>query len=218
MTVDAIIFDFDGVIIDTETPDFELWRDFYQTKGLDLSADLWLTRVGASIGAGFDPITHFEQMTGTSLDKDFQQAHWNRYLEVCTNQPVLPGVVALLEAASKQGLKLAIASSSYFDWVERFASHHDLLKYFDCVCTRGDVKAGKPAPDLYLLAAECLDTPVDRCVAIEDSPNGMKAALAAGIRCIAVPNPLTLKLTKPAVALALTSLAELDLARLMSEF
>src|SRR5258708_3953910 len=218
MTIDAIIFDFDGVIIDTETPDFELWQAFYRSHGLDLNSDLWLTRVGASIGAGFDPITHFRELTGTALDTEFQQAHFNKYLELCARLPVLPGVVFLLEQASKQGLKLAIASSSYFDWVQRFLQQHNLVDYFDCICTRGDVKEAKPAPDLYLLAAECLDVPVNRCIAIEDSPNGMKAALAAGIRCIAVPNSLTLRLARPEVALTLTSLAEFDLAQLMTEF
>ncbi len=218
MTIDAIIFDFDGVIIDTETPDFELWQAFYRSHGLDLNSDLWLTRVGASIGAGFDPITHFRELTGATLDDQFQQTHFNKYVEICAQQPVLPGVLSVIQQASQQGIKLAIASSSYYDWVERFLRQHQLLDYFDCIRTRGDVKEGKPAPDLYLSAVECLGVPADRCIAIEDSPNGMRAALAAGIRCVAVPNPLTLRLARPEVALTLTSLAEFDLAQLMTEF
>src|SRR5215510_1343634 len=117
MVIDAIIFDFDGVVIDTETPDFELWQEIYRTHGLDLSSDLWLTRVGAPIGAGFDPTEHFEKLTGTALDEQFKQSWFKRYLEICGKQPILPGVVSVLEQASKLNVKLAIASSSYYEWV-----------------------------------------------------------------------------------------------------
>src|SRR5512140_1930550 len=175
MAIDAIIFDFDGVIIDTETPDFELWQQVYRTHGLELNTDLWLSRAGAPVGDGFDPITHFEQLTGTTLDDQFRQSWFKRYLEICSRQPILPGVMSVFEQASQQGIKLAIASNSYYDWVERYLIQHELLRYFDCIRTRGDVKVGKPAPDLYLSAADCLGVPVQRCIAIEDSPNGMKA-------------------------------------------
>ncbi len=218
MTVDAIIFDFDGVIIDTETPDFEVWQEFYREHGLDLSAELWLTRVGSVNGTGFDPAAHFEKLTGAHLDSTFIKEHFDSYVQRCGQQPVLPGVKELLTMASEKGIKLAIASNSYLDWVERWLRQHTLYKYFDCICTRGDVKQGKPAPDLYLKAAECLNTSVDCCVAIEDSPFGMEAALAAGIRCIAVPNELTKYLERPNVALTINSLAEYDLAGLLAKF
>src|SRR5450755_1793148 len=197
MAVDAIIFDFDGVILDTETPDYEVWREFYHKHGIDLSTELWLTRVGSVIGIGFDPAQHFEQLTGVQLDPEFLKTHFDNYVQRCDEQPILPGVKDLLRQASEQGIKMAIASNSYMDWVERWLRQHALYDYFQCICTRGDVERGKPAPDLYLLAAQCLNIPVDRCIAIEDSPMGMEAAIAAQIRCIAVPNPLTKTLTRP---------------------
>jgi HAD superfamily hydrolase (TIGR01509 family) len=218
LAVDAIIFDFDGVIIDTETPDLELWQDFYRAKGLDLPISLWLRRVGYNEGDAFNPATHYEQLTGTVLDEAFHQNHVKQYMERCASQPILPGVLNLIEQASGAGIRLAIASSSYRDWVDRWLRHHNLSHYFDCMRTREDVKQGKPAPDLYLSAIKCLGVSVERCIAIEDSPSGMKAALAAGLRCIAVPNPLTIRLERPDVTLALTSLADLDLQSLLVRF
>ncbi len=218
MAVDAIIFDFDGVIIDTETPDMEVWRDFYRSKGLDFSVGLWSRRVGYNENDAFDPATHYEQLTGHRLDESFNREHLKRYMELCERQPILPGVLDLIQEASRAGIRLAIASSSYHDWVERWLRRHKLSDYFDCVVTRDNVKQGKPAPDLYLSAIECLEVPAERALAIEDSPNGMRAALAAGLRCIAVLTPLTALLERPAVSLTLTSLADLDLQELLSRF
>jgi HAD superfamily hydrolase (TIGR01509 family) len=219
MTVEAIIFDFDGVIIDTETPDYEVWQVFYQSHGLDLSVDLWLNRTGVDVTSmGFDPVLHFHALTGNELAQAIVQAQHQTYLDRCAAQPLLAGVAETLQAARQRGLKLAIASNSDHAWVDRWLNQHDLLSYFDCVRCRDDVQAGKPAPDLYLSAAACLDVPVDRCIAIEDSPTGMKAALAAGIRCVAIPNQMTARLNHPEVALTLSSLAELDLQKLLTQF
>jgi HAD superfamily hydrolase (TIGR01509 family) len=218
MAVDAIIFDFDGVIIDTETPDYELWREFYESHGLDLPVDLWITRVGANEGTGFDPAEYFTEVTGKILDRNFLSSQFNDYLKRCDQQPLLAGVEFMLQQAKARQLKLAIASSSYSNWVEPRLLQHDLHQYFDCICTRDHVKMGKPAPDLYLKAVECLEVSIERCIAIEDSPNGMKAALAAGLRCIAVPNALTCRLEAPQVSLTIASLAEYDLDKLMAQF
>jgi HAD superfamily hydrolase (TIGR01509 family) len=218
MAVDAILFDFDGVIIDTETPDFELWREFYYTKGFDLPVDLWISRVGENENESFDPGKYYEQLSGNPMDSAFKQNFIARYTERCAQQPLLPGVQAMFDQATLRGIKLAIASSAYRPWVERWLQQHNLRQYFACLCTREDVQKGKPAPDLYLSAAACLNVPIERCIAIEDSPNGMKAALAAGLRCIAVPNTLTIRLKRPEVALTVNSLAEFDLPKLLAQF
>src|SRR5215510_6735069 len=107
MAVDALIFDFDGVIIDTETPDFEVWREFYQSHGLDLDVNLWMTRVGTNEGVGFEPASHFEQVTGTRLDEAFRAEQLKRYLERCEQQPILAGVKELLQEARERKIKLA---------------------------------------------------------------------------------------------------------------
>jgi HAD superfamily hydrolase (TIGR01509 family) len=218
MALDAIIFDFDGVIIDTETPDLEVWQEFFRSHGLDAPASLWATRTGYNEGDAFDPASYFERLTGQRLDEVCRQEQFQRYVDRCRQQPILPGVRNLLQQASQRGIKLAIASASYRSWVEPLLRQHKLWHYFDCVCTREDVKQGKPAPDLYLAAANCLGLPVDRCVAVEDSPNGIRAALAAGVRCIAVPNPLTARLAGPEVSMTVPSLADLELQALLTRF
>ncbi len=92
MAVDAIIFDFDGVIIDTETPDFESWRDLFRERGLDLAADLWINRVGATAdNLHFDPASHFQKLTGTALEDAHLKQQRAAYIERCGQQPILPG-------------------------------------------------------------------------------------------------------------------------------
>src|SRR5438034_5143848 len=100
MAVDGIIFDFDGVIIDTESPDFELWQDFYRSRGLDLAVDLWLKRVGVETAAGFQPAEYFEQLTGKPLDAAFKDDLMQRYIERCAQQPLLAGVREMIQQAS----------------------------------------------------------------------------------------------------------------------
>jgi HAD superfamily hydrolase (TIGR01509 family) len=222
MVVDAIIFDLDGTLIDTEGPDFQSWQAVYRVHGLELTVDLWEQRVGwAFVGGshgGFDPAVHLERLTGVRLDEATRQRQIRDYLERCETQDMLPGALKQLEEASARGIKLGIASNSDRKWVEYWLRHYDVRKYFTCVRTRDDVRMPKPAPDLYLSAAECLGVPVDRCIAVEDSPTGIKAVLAAGIRCIAVPNWLTARLERPPVHLTLASLADLDLSALLSRF
>ena len=220
MTIRAIIFDFDGVIIDTETPDFETWRELYQEHGLDLTPDLWVRRVGAAAdNLHFDPAHYYQQVSGSMLQADALVRQRQRYLDRCETLPLLPGVLELIHYARDHQLKLAIASNSYREWVEKYANLVGVRSYFECVCTLSDVEHGKPAPDLYLCAAACLGVPVEECFAIEDSPTGMQAALSAGIRVVGVLNPLTAPLSRPdGVSLILNALSEIEPGTLIQQF
>src|SRR5262249_43497083 len=155
---------------------------------------------------------------GKTLDAKFLQDHFNSYVERCALQPILPGVQEMIEQASARGIKLSVASNSPHEWVERWLRQHNLMRFFDCVRTREDVKKPKPAPDVFLSAAECMKVPLERCVVIEDSPSGMQGAIAAGIRCVAVPNPLTIRLARPEVTLTVNSLADFGLTDLLARF
>lgn len=219
MSIEAIIFDFDGVIIDTETPDFETWRVCFRERGLDLTPELWAERVGGVANdLHFSPESYYEQLTGTALDAAAVNGQRMMYLDRCRRQPVMPGVLELIRYAQEQGIMLAIASNSYGDWVEDFATRAGVWDSFGCVSTVGDVSKGKPAPDLYLNAAACLGVPVERCIAIEDSPTGMRSALAAGMRVVAVVTPLTAPLARPAgVALTLNALSEISPTTLLEQ-
>ncbi len=214
MKVAAAILDFDGLILDTEFPLFDEWRSAYRRRGFELTLDLWRHSLGTK--GGFDPCAHLESLAGVAVDCEAVRAEvLAPYRVRCDAQPLLPGVAEVLAEARTLGLRTACASSSSVGWVEGWLSRHEIRPFFDAVCGRDDVKAVKPAPDLFLLAASRLGVAPEACVVFEDSPNGMLAAQAAGMRCIAVPNQLTRELTLPGPDLIVGSLADQSLESLL---
>ena len=211
----AVVLDFDGLILDTETPIFEAWRAAYRRRGHDLGIDDWQHSLGTH--GGFDPVAHLGRLLGRSVSREellLEVEPSNR--AACAALSLLPGVRELLLDARSAGLGTAVASSSTHVWVEGWLGRHDILSLFDVVCGREDVAQVKPAPDLFLLAASRLGVPPSACVVFEDSPNGMRAARAAGMLCVAVPNTLTRGLALPDPDLVVSSLAERPLAELIA--
>jgi HAD superfamily hydrolase (TIGR01509 family) len=131
---------------------------------------------------------------------------------MCESRPLLPGVEAILRDARELGVARAVASSSSCGWVESWLSRHGIRDLLDVVVARDDVTNVKPDPELFLLAARRLGIAPTGCLVFEDSPNGMRAALAAGMHCVAVPNALTRSLPRPEVALVLEALDQRPLA------
>lgn len=214
MTIQALIFDFDGLIIDTEGPDWESWQAVYRAHGVELDLAVWQQCVG-TVDA-FDPCGHLETLVGRAVEREAIEAErWTRHVAQCRQQPILPGVLELLDAADAAGLKLAVASSSSRSWVGRWLDQHTLTGRFACIRTRDDVAHPKPAPDLYLSSAAGVNVAPEACVALEDSPHGMRAALAAGMRCVVVPTMVTADLAFEGAALRLGSLGELPLPALL---
>jgi HAD superfamily hydrolase (TIGR01509 family) len=208
--VAALIFDFDGLIVDSETPGFQAWSEVFATHGCALPFDRYSACIG-TIG-GFDLHAYLEEQSGRRLDRtDLERACSARWLELMRAQPLLPGIAACVSSAKGRGLKLAIASSSTQKWVTRNLRKFGLLDEFDAVCTSDYVSAVKPDPALYLLALERLGVTAGEAIAFEDSPNGILAAKRAGIFCIAVPNPLTTDLPLELADRRLRSLEEFDL-------
>jgi HAD superfamily hydrolase (TIGR01509 family) len=209
--VAAVILDFDGLIVDTETPIFEAWLSAYSRRGQPLTLDEWQHALGTH--GGFDPLEHLAALVGGSLDREGVLAEVKAATaRGCDGRPLLPGVEALLRDARALGLRRAVASSSSCGWVTGWLERHGIRGLLDVVVARDDVTRVKPDPELFLLAALRMGVEPGACVVFEDSPNGMRAALAAGMRCVAVPNALTLPLDRPAVDLVLGSLAERPLA------
>jgi HAD superfamily hydrolase (TIGR01509 family) len=218
MPLNALIFDFDGLLLDTETPDFEIMTELYREYGLELRHDRWLLGLGTH--GGVDLFADLGALTGRALDlASLRRSSRELYLERCRRQPLQPGVMALLDAAREADLPLAVASSSDRAWVEGWLLHHAIRDRFTCVRTRNDVERVKPAPDLFVGAAACLGVAPADCVVFEDSPNGIRAATAANMRCVAVPIRLNANLTLPSSLLRLRSLDEMPpdalLARLI---
>jgi HAD superfamily hydrolase (TIGR01509 family) len=210
----ALIFDFDGLILDTEGPIYRSWIEVYQAHGEALPFELWVKTVGSSNQA-FHPQHHLEERLGHPLAQEVIDRRVERRVELVLAQPLLPGVKALVDQARAAGMKVGVASSSSRDWVTGHLERLGLLYRFDCIGCRDDVEHVKPEPDLYLAVLDCLGLPAADAVAIEDSPNGIAAAKRAGLLCVAVPNPITASLDLGDADLLLGSLAEVTLPDLL---
>ncbi len=213
----ALVFDFDGLIVDTEWPEFQAWQELCLEYNVELSLETWLPCVGTGATTQvFDPHTYLETQYGQPLDRAEVRTRCRpRHLALIEAQPILPGVKALLSEAKQRGLGLAVASSSPRTWVNGHLSRLGLLEYFDTLACGDEVARTKPYPDLYLAALEQLGVQANQAIAFEDSLNGMRAAQQAGIFCVVVSNPLTQHLVFEPLDLRLTSLAESTLDELI---
>lgn len=217
----ALIFDFDGLILDTETPEFLTWQAIYREHGFDLPEERWGSIVGGLGQSHFDAAAHLAELTRGGADAALARAmHRSRSDAMILSQAVLPGVMDILEAARLRGLGLAVASSSPHAWVDGHLSRLGLFDRFGHILCAEDVPAGrtKPHPDLFLKALEALGARADEALVFEDSPNGVKAARAAGIFVVAAPNPTTCRLAFEGESLRVDSLADLPLADLLARF
>ena len=211
----AIVFDFDGLILDTEEPVLRSWVEVYEQHGKELPLERWVEIVGSTT-TGFHPQRHLEQLIGGPLPQDVLDRRIERRSEFIRAKQLLPGVLQHIEEARALGLKLGVASSSTTDWVKGHLARLGILERFHCVRCRDDVANAKPAPDLYLAVLECLEVTAAEAVAIEDSPNGITAAKQAGLRCVAIPNAITASLDLTRADVLLGSLSEVSLAQLLS--
>lgn len=214
--IKALIFDFDGLILDTESPALQAWQEIYEAHGCTFPLEQWLALIGGAGSGSFDAFDALERQLGRAVERErFQDQRRRRKLALTALQPLLPGVLDYLEAAARLGLRTGLASSSPYDWVSSNLERHGLLERFPCIRCSGDVAHVKPEPDLYLAALAALQVQAEEAVALEDSPNGVWAAKRAGIFCVAVPNPLTGRMPLEHADLRLSSLAALPLDELL---
>ncbi len=210
----ALIFDFDGTILDTETPSFLAWQKTYADHGHTISLEEYSLVVGTDHSL-FDPRKTLEERVGKKLDWTRMDAERRAHdLEMISRNEVLPGVRELLCEALQRNIPCAVASSSPIDWVE---SHLDRLKmreFFAYLCCAGNRIAPKPSPGVYLEALELLGVAAGETIAIEDSLNGLRAARAAGIPCVVVPNSITRHLCFPPEQKLLPTLKDISLSTL----
>jgi len=210
----ALIFDFDGLILDTETPEYHAWQNIYQEHGFELPHDEWGKIIGGYGLSNFDAAEHLSLLSQGRLDSaSMRLRHQLESHAAIERESVLPGVMDYIQEAKRLGLKLAIASSSKHAWVDTHTKRLDIFHYFDTVICQDDVGIGrtKPNPDLFLLALNQLQVQKNEAVVFEDSPNGVLAARRAGIFVVAVPNPVTSRLRFEGADLVLNSLSESSL-------
>ena len=214
--IDTLIFDFDGVIIDTETPDFATWQEVFRGHGVELERDWWTRFIGGS-SRRMDVCGLLEELTGQTFDCDsLMRERRRRYVEVVESNPLLPGVVDYIHEAKRLGLHLAVASSSNHAWVDGHLESRGLRQHFDSVKCADDVARVKPDPELYLLTAAALGTVPANTLVLEDSANGVTAAKDAGAFCVAVPNPMTKDLPLDRADVRLNTLSDMPLADLLA--
>lgn len=214
--IKALIFDFDGIIMDTESPEVQVWQGIFTEQGVDFPLDIWLRDVVGATVANFNPAAYLASTTGRTFDLDAlqEQARLAR-LEAQSKLTALPGVMAILAAAKRLKMQLAIASSSPHQWVDRYLTQLGLRGTFDAVICREDAPSVKPAPDLFLAALSALGVRAAEALVLEDSPNGILAARRAGLRVVAVPNPVTKQADFSDADLVIGSLADLSLEELL---
>ena len=219
MAVRGLLFDFDGLLIDTETPARLAYEELYREHGHELPLDKWATLVG-TIGAEFDPDSHLEELVGRPLDQvALAERRRAREFELCDLEDFRPGIEDYLAGAESRGLKAAIVSSSDTDWIARHLQRLDRHHGWDAIiAANGDAARAKPQPDLYLEALEALGLEPAEAIAFEDSLNGIRAAKDAHIFVVAVPNPITQTFALDEADLLLESLADMPLGELIDRF
>lgn len=213
----GIIFDFDGLILDTEGPVYQSWVELYAEYGVDLPFELWATIIGTSNLEHFDPFKLLEDKINRQLDrKALSPRRRAREIDLCLAQPILPGVTEMIRTARRGRYKLGIASSSDRQWVVGHLTRLELAGYFDVIHTSDDVEHTKPDPALFHMVLSSLELHPDEAIVFEDSPNGVTAAKKAGIFVVAVPNSLTCQLNLGHADLKLDTLADMPLDEIIA--
>lgn len=214
--IKAVVFDFDGTIIDTETAWYVAFRDAYKEHDVELTLERYSQCIGTSLHS-FNPYEYLMTELGLPIDKDdFRKSIHERHTNLMEVEKVRPGIMEYLEAAKEAGLRIGLASSSHQAWIDKYLDLLGLRSYFECIRTADHVKKVKPDPELYLQAMECLGVGPSETIAIEDSPNGAAAALAAGMHVVVAPNAITKTLPFQPVHYRADSLSEIDFKKILS--
>jgi len=185
----ALILDFDGTMVDTEWPVFEMVMGVYRAHGAELVIADWVDK----LGRGDHRPWHEElaEEIGREPDSDVVEKAVAAGRESRSMLPLLPGVTELMDAADRAGVPLAVASSSPSSWVDSHLERLGIAHRFIAVRTKDHVVNTKPAPDLFAAAAKALDVDPKCSVVVEDSRHGCRAAKLAGMTCVVVPNRIT---------------------------
>jgi HAD superfamily hydrolase (TIGR01509 family) len=215
MKIKGLIFDFDGLILDTESPRYLAWCEVYQHFNLKYSL-LDYAKIIGSTNEYFHPLIELEKKLGKKIDKPYWEKNQRqRETELLNQMPLNPGVQEFLEEARIQKMALAIASSSDRPWVVKHLSHFGLLKYFSVIETKETVTKVKPDPGLYQKALSDLHLGSDDALAFEDAPHGITSAKRAGLFCIVIPSALTSQLDLSEADFRMTSFVQFSLNKLL---
>jgi HAD superfamily hydrolase (TIGR01509 family) len=218
VAIRAFLFDFDGLILDTETASRAGWEWLYREHGHELPPAKWAQIVGTA--GVWDPMTDLEDLVGEPIEREaLNERRYGHELSLIEAEELRPGIADYLAAAERHGLKRAIVSSSTRRWVEGHLIRLERAAGWDAILSAdNDHERAKPSPTMYLEALEVLDVAADEAVVFEDSPNGVRAAKAAGIFVVGVPNAVTRDYGLEEADLVVESLAALPPDELLARF
>lgn len=213
--IKAVVFDFDGLTLDTETSWFTALQTVYAKYEVDFPiADFYRT-LGTKMGI-FDPYTYLAEALGLRTQRaELKQDVLQHYDQIMATQPLREGVIEYLEEAKQLGLRIGMASSSNRAWVEGYLERYRIMHYYDCIHTENDVERVKPDPALYRLAIQSLGVDAAEAIAFEDSVNGLLAAKTCGLYGVVVPNAVTRELPFAAQDYTMNSMLDVPLIELI---
>ena len=188
--IKAVIFDMDGVLVDSEPFHLEIEKRQFELNNLLISDDEHHQYMGVASDVMWHEISKkhalemaVEELIGQNKTESI------RFFGELEQIPVMPGLVDVLEQLTQKGYPMAVASSSFHEIIELILERTGLRKYFRHVVSSQEAGKSKPEPDVFLLAAQRLEVQPEDCLVVEDSKNGIKAAMAAGMKCIAYQGP-----------------------------
>ncbi|WP_100488974.1 HAD family hydrolase [Sporolactobacillus pectinivorans] len=215
--IKAIVFDFDGVILDSERIMYLVMQKMFHEYHVNLPLSLWSQAIGTQ--HGFDSIKYLEERGHVKIDKaSFLGERDHLFNTLVDREEVLPGVKSVLSQANILGLKIGLATSSKGDWPRRHLKRLGLSDYFQSIKSMDDVQKVKPDPELYIQSLQSLQVQPKEAIAIEDSFNGSLAAKKAGMYCIVVPNAVTKQMPFGHVDGCFKSLQDVSLEKLIQYF
>ena len=213
--IKALLFDFDGTVVDTESVDLRAWTEVFEAHGVAVPVERFALRIGTLTGP--DELDELDALLDSPCDRDAVTASRRaRERELLELEPLRPGVREYLDDARRLGIRAGIVSSSTRSWIDMNSERLAIADAWAVVvCADGDTERCKPSPALYLEALELLGVEAHEAIAIEDSPNGIAAARAAGIYCVGFPNDVTSALDLSAADLVVDSLEAVPLPYLL---
>ena len=212
--IKGVIFDFDGLIFDTETPQYTILNELFKEHGCEFPLSRFQQEIGTQ--TGFSPFDYLEKTINRKVEHEkLEKRYREKFQVILSETKVRSGVEGYLLAAKDLGLKIGLASSSNREWVTTHLRNLNLLHHFQCIKTSDDVTYVKPNPELYLEAAKCLGLKVDECLVFEDSANGALAAKSAGMKCVIVPNSVTEAMDFCEVDSRIDSMSDVSLGELI---
>ncbi len=211
--IKAVVFDFDGLILDTESVWFECYQEVLRGYKMELALEQFAPSIGTHGTEFLDYIDLTLKQPGISVEID--KAVGLLHQQKMEHLEARAGVKEYLEEAQQLGLNIGLATSSNRAWIERFLTRLGLVDYFQVIRTSDDVTRVKPDPELYTQVVTAMGIAPAEALAFEDSLNGLTAAKAAGLHCTIVPNPVTSFLPFEHHDLRLVSMTDMTLSEIL---